>query len=85
MSTIYVDNYQKPATVGKFNRQWSHLWSADQAALHQFAKTVGLKRNWFHVEHYDVTEAMRQKCIAAGAVKISTRELVIMRREAIHV
>jgi hypothetical protein len=79
--TVYVDDAQIPAKVGRYRARWSHLFtdSADFAELHEFAAGIGLLRSWFQrkpgsrydFSHYDVTEAKRQAAIAAGAVEVS--------------
>lgn len=79
--TVYVDDMQMPAAVGRYRATWSHLFtdSADLGELHAFADRIGLRRAWFQhkpgrrydFSHYDVTEAKRQQAIAAGAVQVS--------------
>jgi hypothetical protein len=45
--TVYVDDANIPATVGRLRSQWSHLIADDQAELHAFATRLGLRRAWF--------------------------------------
>lgn len=86
--TIYVDEMQKtPAYHGpskaqarragaRHGHQWSHLWSADQQALHAFAQRLGMKRGWCDGDHYDLAgPEWRARAIAAGAVEITRREM----------
>lgn len=80
--TVYVDDWQQQARVGRLNAKWSHLTVGpfdDLAELHAFARRIGLQRRWFQDkpwprQHYDVTESKRQQAIAAGAVAITWRE-----------
>lgn len=80
--TIYVDSMFIPATVAGMRREWCHLVTDeyDSAELHPFAKSIGMRREWFQYKvkgrslvappwlwHYDVTRALREKAIAAGA------------------
>ncbi len=48
--------------------------------LHSFAQRIGLRRSWFqdHAHpHYDMTvQWRRRRATAAGAVLVSSRELV---------
>jgi Protein of unknown function (DUF4031) len=84
--TIYVDDWQQKARVGRLNARWSHLTAGpfdDPAELHAFAERIGLKRSWYQGppkhpwprSHYDVTESKRQEAISAGAVPITSRDL----------
>lgn len=63
-----------------------HLVCEDLAELHAFARRIGLKRRWFQNRgrwpHYDLTTArMALKAITAGAVRVSSHELIIMLRK----
>lgn len=50
----------------------------DLEVLHEFAKKLGLRREWFQARgtfpHYDLTPNKRVQAIALGAVDIQTRE-----------
>lgn len=64
-------------------RLWSHLVSdASLEELHEFAAGVGLPRRGFQGDHYDVPEQLYETVVAAGAVPVSSRELVRRLREA---
>ena len=80
--TIYVDSVFIKAQVGNIRGRWCHLVSDayDSADLHDFARGIGLRREWFQFRnkgrtdpappwlwHYDVTEGKREQAIAAGA------------------
>lgn len=84
--TIYVDDMRLPARVGRLSAKWSHLYSdGDDDELHAFAAQLGLKRAWFQhpgkvTSHYDVTDSVRTKAIAMGAVPIG-----YMSREALDI
>jgi hypothetical protein len=84
--TVYVDDFQTQARVGRISARWSHLCCGpfdDPAELHEFADRIGLRRSWYQGppkhpwprSHYDVTEAKRQEAIKAGAVPITWRDL----------
>ncbi len=58
-------------------RLWSHLVSDHSIAeLHAFAREVGLPVRGFERDHYDVPEQAYDQLLAAGAVPVSTREIV---------
>ncbi|GGT08169.1 hypothetical protein GCM10010156_76560 [Planobispora rosea] len=82
--TVYVDDWRQRAKVGSINAKWSHLVAGDQDELHAFATRLGLHRSWYQGgrrPHYDVTDSMRTRAIALGAVAISWRDLPRLRRE----
>lgn len=92
--TVYVDDWQQQARVGRLNTSWSHLTigaADDLAELHAFARRIGLRRAWFQGEpghrwprqHYDLTESKRARAIAAGAVAIPFREAARQRSAAL--
>lgn len=73
--TVYVDDMQRPARVGRLNAIWSHLMADTDDELHAFAARLGLKRAWHQkagtpISHYDVTEPKRQQALRLGAVPI---------------
>jgi hypothetical protein len=84
---VYVDDARIPARVGRLNARWSHMTADTPAELVAFAIGIGLSGSWFQAAcksprcdpcphwHFDVTEAMRRRAIAAGARPISLREL----------
>jgi muramoyltetrapeptide carboxypeptidase len=58
-------------------RLWSHLVSdSSLAELHEFAARHGLPRRGFERDHYDAPEELYESLRAAGAVAVSSRELV---------
>lgn len=86
---VYVDNMQKQATVGRIKAQWSHLQADTHDELMEFAKKLDLKESWLQhpgriIEHFDVTEAKRQKAIELGAIEVTymgTDSKDILRRK----
>ena len=71
--TVYID----PPTWPGHGRLWSHLVSdVSYAELHAFARLLGIPERAFERDHYDVIEERYASALAAGAVPISSRELV---------
>lgn len=71
--TIFVD---RPTWPGH-GRLWSHLISdTSYAELHAFAGSLGIPRRAFERDHYDVLAERYDSAVAAGAIVISSRELV---------
>jgi hypothetical protein len=64
-------------------RRWAHL--ASDAAfdeLHDFAARLGLRREWFQGDHYDLPEHRWDEAVASGATPIDSRDLVRRLRAA---
>lgn len=71
------------ARVPEHGRLWCHLTSDTSfEELHAFARAVGIPDRGFDGDHYDVPEDRRIELIAAGAVAVSSRELVAMLHAA---
>lgn len=65
--------------VGARNgHMWCHLFAdeADCEELHAFAKRLGMRRDWFQDNHYDLVLSMRNKAVAFGAKQLSRAESV---------
>jgi len=74
--TVYVDNMRRPAKVGRFTANWSHLFADTSAELAAFARRLQLRPAWLqhggtHREHYDVTDSVRRRALALGARAIT--------------
>lgn len=58
-------------------RRWSHLASdSDFEELHAFARRMGLRREWFQGDHYDLPEEHWDDAVALGATPVASRDLV---------
>ncbi|KOV75368.1 hypothetical protein ADL02_34725 [Streptomyces sp. NRRL WC-3723] len=56
---------------------WSHLVSdVSYDELHLFAEGLGMPRRAFDSDHYDVPSHRYADAVAAGAVQVSSREVV---------
>ena len=89
--TVYVDDMRLPVRAGTAEVHWSQLVADTDAELHAFAARIGISRHWVRepdsaITHYDVTETMRRRALAAGAVPIgylsAERAALIGRRRA---
>jgi hypothetical protein len=71
--TILID----PPNAAGHGRLWSHLASDESyEELHAFARTLGLPVRGFDRDHYDVPAEWYDDVVAAGAVPVSSREIV---------
>ena len=87
--TVYVDN---AFVVGDWGR-WTgggHLQADTREELHEFAARLGLRREWFQAksgrpenDHYDLTQAGRERALELGAVD-EDRAAGARRRRAIR-
>ncbi len=71
--TIFID----PPLVPAHGRLWSHLVSdLSYDELHAFAAGFGIPDRAFERDHYDVPGDYYDVLVAAGAVPVSSKELV---------
>lgn len=78
--TVYVDDmYRYP--LGQFRRmKMSHMVADTEEELHKMARKIGLSRSWYQGDHYDVSMSTRAKAVAHGAIEVTMRELVKLRK-----
>ncbi|MFH8800384.1 DUF4031 domain-containing protein [Streptomyces sp. NPDC017936] len=71
--TIYIDPPQWPG----HGRMWSHLVSdVSYDELHLFAQELGVPGRAFERDHYDLPAHRYADAVLAGAVEVSSREVV---------
>ncbi|MFC4505880.1 MULTISPECIES: DUF4031 domain-containing protein [Streptomyces] len=71
--TVYID----PPNWPGHGRMWSHLVSdVSYDELHAFAEGLGVPARAFERDHYDVPSHRYADVVAAGAVEVSSREVV---------
>jgi hypothetical protein len=67
-----------PPLVPSRGRMWSHLASdTSYDELHAFASELGIPERGFDRDHYDVPDEWYDDAVAAGAVPVSSRELIM--------
>jgi hypothetical protein len=72
-----------PPAVPRWGRTWSHLASdTSYDELHVFALANGVPERGFDRDHYDVPAEFYDAMVAAGAVPVTSRELVRRVRAA---
>jgi hypothetical protein len=77
---VYIDDMYR-YRIGQFRgMQMSHLIADTDAELHAMAERIGMKRQWFQGDHYDVPLAKRELAVAAGAIEVRYRQAGAMRR-----
>lgn len=84
--TIFIDDgYKRTAAYWKRHgvgqMKMSHMMSdSDADELHKLAARIGMKREWFQKDHYDVPIFRRAMAIQHGAVECTSRDLVRIRQ-----
>lgn len=70
-----------PPTWPGWGRTWSHLISDSSIDdLHAFAAKVRLPPRLFDLDHYDVPIERYDEVVAAGALEVEGRELILRLR-----
>ena len=71
--TVLIDDARVPYR----DRLWCHLASdASLEELHAFARAVGIPEGGFDADHYDVPADQRADLVDAGALPVTSQELV---------
>lgn len=62
--------------------RWCHMFAdrSDCDELHVFARRVGLRREWFQGDHYDLTPSRRAVAVQLGAKQVTREEAVAIWR-----
>ena len=72
-----------PPNAPGHGRLWSHLASdTSYDELHAFARALGIPERGFDRDHYDVPAERYDDVVAAGAVPVTSRELILRLRDA---
>jgi hypothetical protein len=72
-----------PPMVPSRGHLWSHLASdTSYDELHVFARSLGIPERGFDRDHYDVPAERYDAVVAAGAVPVTSRELIVRLRDA---
>lgn len=81
---VYVDNmkadYQPAHRPGR-KYVMSHMIADTIVELHEMANKIGIARKWFQGDHYDICQSKRTLAVKHGAVEVSMRQIVEIRRK----
>ena len=61
--------------------RWCHMIADTADELHAMADRLGLRREWFQGDHYDIVPAKRTQAIKLGALPTPRREFVAALRQ----
>ena len=71
----------EPRRIGR--KVWCHMTSNDINTLHEIAKHIGLKREWFQDKpghpHYDISTNSKRTLAAQLGVKLVTRRQYLLK------
>lgn len=71
---VYVDPIREhPPVHGQ--ALWCHMIADSEDELHAMAERVGLRREWYQGDHYDLHPETRTRALKYGALEMSTREM----------
>lgn len=73
---IYIDSLRE--CTPKKGWRWTsscHMFADSEEELHEFAKKIGMKKEWFQdkkLPHYDLTATRRQLALSMGAIEVDS-------------
>jgi hypothetical protein len=90
--SVYVDELvahappkeaQARRTGAKHGQRWCHMMADTHEELLAMARKIGLRPEWIqkedtHQEHFDLVPPRRAAAVAAGALEVTTRDLVAL-------
>ncbi|MFZ6768033.1 DUF4031 domain-containing protein [Undibacterium sp. Di26W] len=77
---VYVDR----ARYELRGELWCHMVADSIDELHAFAKSLGLRKDWFQstsFPHYDLTVFFREKALYLGAIEGGRRQIIACARQ----
>ena len=54
---------------------WCHLIADSEEELHRMAARLGMRREWYQGDHYDLRPDDRALALSLGAEEMSTRDM----------
>lgn len=75
--SVYVDN----AKNRRARLVLCHMMADTDNELHVMAEALGMKREWLHGDHYDISQTKRGQAVKLGAVEITVEQSVWLRRK----
>lgn len=74
--TVYVDDMCLP-----YGRMiMCHMIADSAQEMHDFAHEIGIARHWFQGDHYDICLAKKRRARRLGAIEVTRRAMVRLRR-----
>lgn len=81
--TVYVDDAKHP--YGRMMMMMCHMIADNRKELFEMADRIGVRRKWLQKagtphEHFDICLSKRELAVMAGAVEVTSRELILKCR-----
>jgi hypothetical protein len=73
---VYVDDMQ--ANYGRM--KMCHMLADTDIELRDMAKKIGVQQKWHQGDHFDICLAKRELAIQQGAIEVTQREAVLIRK-----
>ena len=73
---VYVDDMRR--TYGRM--VLCHMMADTDKELRAMATKIGVHQRWHQGDHFDICLQKRAMAVAAGAIEVTQRELVVMRK-----
>lgn len=79
---VYVDSYN--ASFGRM--VMCHMSADSREELYAMVDRIGVQRKWLQkagtwCEHFDICQSKRKRAVAAGAIEVTAREMVMRMRD----
>ena len=81
---VYVDELKSYPLAKWRHGKACHMIADTVAELKAFAVSIGMREEWFQPKsspHFDLTEELRARAVAAGAIEMGRREFVAKLQE----
>jgi hypothetical protein len=88
--SVYVDEIRDYGDLvrgyaRRYGTRWSHMIADSEDELHAFAAKIGVLRRWAQFpgtprSHYDIIPAKRAAALRLGAIEITSRQIIDIRR-----
>ena len=84
--TVYVDEMRVVPMSGKWHHPKScHMMADTDVELERMARRINLREEGRHKDHYDLTRSKRVLALYYGAVQVSIRKLIQLRKMRMNV
>lgn len=75
--TVYVDDMQAPYR----GMIMCHMLADSDQELREMASKIGVSDIWHQGDHFDICQAKRKLAVKHGAVEITQRQAVVIRKK----
>jgi hypothetical protein len=76
MMSVYIDALH----VTRSGKMWCHMMADTDAEMISMQTKLRLRPDWVHGDHFDLSPWKRSQAIKYGAIVVTSRDLVEIRR-----